>query len=83
MCCCAGLVHLMAQFVAVDPDGTQSLQLPGDGALSTAAASCQADHIWQEGEMGRVLAQMKQEIRGCVQDVKKKNNAESLLIISH
>lgn len=55
----------MAQLVAVNPDGTQSLQLPGDGALPAAAASCQADHIRKEGEMGRVLAQKKQETRGC------------------
>lgn len=52
----------MAQLVAVDPDCPQILQLLGDGALSAAAASRQADHIWKGREMGRVLVQKKQEI---------------------
>lgn len=52
----------MAQLVAVDPDCPQILQLPGDGAFPAAAASRQADHIWKGSEMGRVLAQKKQEI---------------------
>lgn len=53
----ARLVHLMAQFVAVDPDGAQCLQLLGDGALPAAAASRQADDIRQEGQVGRVLTE--------------------------
>ena len=53
--CCAWLVHLMAQLVTVNPNCTQGLQLPDDGALSTAAASRQTNHIWKWGEMGCVL----------------------------
>lgn len=64
MCRSVGLVHLVAQLVTVNPDGTQSLQPPGDGALPTAAASCQAYHVWKWSEMGCVLVQRKQEMHG-------------------
>ena len=66
--CRAGLVHLVAQLVAVDPDCTQSLQSPGDGALPTAAASCQADYIWKGREMGCVLKSKRER----VQEIRKK-----------
>lgn len=51
----------MAQLVTVDPNSTQCLQVPSDGALPTAAASCQANYIWKEREMGRVLEQNRQD----------------------
>lgn len=57
----AGLVHLVAQLVAVDADRSQSLQPPGDGALAAAAASGQADHVREEGEVGCVLGGQKPE----------------------
>lgn len=60
----ARLVHLMAQLVTVDPDGTQSLHLPGDGALPAAAASGQADDVRARSEVGRVLVRRKEETHG-------------------
>lgn len=59
----AGLVHLVAQLVAVDPDGTQRLQLPGDGALPAAAASRQANNVRKEGDVEGVLMGKRQ--RAC------------------
>lgn len=55
----------MAQFVAVDLDGAQRFQLLGDGALAAAAASCQANDVRQEGQVGSVLMEMKRGITGC------------------
>ena len=63
--CCAELVHFMTQFVAVYPNCTESLQLLGDGALPTAAASRQADDIRKGREMWCVLAHRRQEKQGC------------------
>lgn len=54
----------MAQLVTVDPDGTQSLHLPGDGALPAAAASGQADDVRARSEVGRVLVRSKEETHG-------------------
>lgn len=53
----------MAQLVTVDPDGTQRLQLPGDGALPAAAASRQANNVRTEGDVGGVLMGKRQRAR--------------------
>lgn len=52
---CARPVHFVTQLVAVDPDGAQRLQVLGDRALPTAAASRQANNVGKRGEMSRVL----------------------------
>lgn len=52
----------MAQFVAVDLDGAQRLQLLGDGALPAATSSRQANDVRQEGQVGSVLMERKRGI---------------------
>lgn len=59
----AELVHLVTQFVAVDPNRAKSLQLFDDGAFAAAAASCQTNHVRERREVGFVLTQRRQEIK--------------------
>lgn len=54
----------MAQFVAVNLDGAQRLQLLSDGALPAAAASRQANDVRQEGQVESVLMKRNRGIMG-------------------